>query len=49
MGIVGRLAGLGADELDAGVPGWAWLAVGAVAGAAAAYSLHDRLQAFIER
>lgn len=49
MGLVGRLAGLGADELDAGVPGWGWLGVGVVLGAVAAYSMHDRLQAFIGR
>jgi hypothetical protein len=49
MGLVGRFAGLGADELEAGVPGWAWMGVGVVVGVVAAYSLHDRLQAFIER
>ena len=28
VGIVGRVFGLGADEIDAGVPGWAWFGVG---------------------
>lgn len=44
MGVVGRLAGLGADEMDAGVPGWAWASIGFVAGAAVAYVLHPRIE-----
>lgn len=32
-GFVGRVAGLGAYELRAGVPAWAWVGVGFVAGA----------------
>lgn len=49
MGLAGRAIGLGGDELDAGIPGWAWLSVGVVVGAAASYALHDRLEAFITR
>jgi hypothetical protein len=29
VGFVGRVAGFGPDELDAGVPGWAWFVLGA--------------------
>lgn len=32
--IAGRIAGLGADELDAGVPTWAWLTIALGAGIA---------------
>jgi hypothetical protein len=49
MALAGRAIGLGADELDAGVPGWAWLGVGVIIGAGAAYALHDRLEGFIKR
>ena len=49
MGLAGRAIGLGVDELDAGIPGWAWLGVGVIIGAGAAYALHDRLEAFITR
>jgi hypothetical protein len=49
MGLAGRAIGLGVDELDAGIPGWAWLGVGVIIGAGAAYALHDRLEAFIKR
>jgi len=47
MGIVGRIAGLGADEIDAGVPKWAWLGVGIVAGGIAMYFLRPRVEAFV--
>lgn len=42
--IGGRLLGLGADEMDAGVPWWAWFGVGAIAGGAAVYVLRDRIE-----
>ena len=47
LGMVGRLTGLGADELEAGIPGWAWLGIGVVAGAGLAYTLRDRIQKVI--
>ena len=34
--LVGRLAGLGNSELDAGIPTWAWVTIAFGAGAAAA-------------
>lgn len=49
LGIVGRAVGLGGDELDAGVPGWAWFGVGIIAGMGAMYFLQPRVEAFIER
>lgn len=47
MGIVGRAIGLGADEIDAGVPKWAWFGVGIVAGGIAMYFLRPRVEAFV--
>jgi len=47
MGIVGRVIGLGGDELDAGVPKWAWLGIGVVGGAIAMYFLRPRVEAFV--
>jgi hypothetical protein len=49
LGIVGRLCGLGEDELDVGVPGYGWFVVGVVVGAVGAFALHDRLRAFVKR
>lgn len=45
LGIVGRAIGLGADEIEAGVPGWAWLGIGVVAGGIGMYFLRDKLDA----
>jgi hypothetical protein len=47
MGLVGRAVGLGADEIDAGIPGWAWLGIGVVAGGIAMYFLRPRVEAFV--
>jgi hypothetical protein len=46
-GILGRAIGLGADEVAAGVPGWAWFGVGIVAGGIAMYFLRPRVEAFV--
>jgi hypothetical protein len=48
LGIVGRVAGLGGEELEAGVPGWAWFGVGLMVGAVAMYSLRDRVARFVD-
>jgi hypothetical protein len=32
LSLAGRLTGLSGDEIQAGVPTWAWLTLGAVAG-----------------
>lgn len=42
--LVGRLAGLGSAELDAGVPTWAWVTIAFGAGAAASLLYSDRLR-----
>jgi len=47
MGIVGRVIGLGADEIEAGVPKWAWLGIDFVAGGIAMYFLRPRVEAFV--
>jgi hypothetical protein len=47
LGLVGRLAGLGAEEVEAGVPKWAWFGVGIVAGGIAMYFLRPRIEAFV--
>lgn len=47
LGLAGRLIGMGGDEVDAGVPGWAWCGIGFVAGATAMYFLKDRVEAFV--
>jgi len=49
LGLVGRAVGLSPDELEAGIPGWAWAFTGVVAGAVIGYLLHDKIQAFRER
>lgn len=41
--LVGRLAGLGSSELDAGVPTWAWIAVAFGTGAFVTYFYSERL------
>jgi hypothetical protein len=42
--LVGRLAGLGSSELDAGVPTWAWVAIAFGAGATVSVLYSDRLR-----
>lgn len=44
LGMVGRLVGLGADELDEGIPNWAWFGIGLVVGAGVAYTFRERIQ-----
>lgn len=49
LGLVGRAIGMGPEEIRAGVPGWAWLGIGVLAGGVATYLLRDRFEAFLER
>lgn len=42
--LVGRLAGLGSSELDAGVPTWAWVTIAFGAGAAASLLYSETLR-----
>lgn len=44
LGLVGRVIGLGADELEDGIPGWAWFGVGVIAGAGLAYTFRGRIE-----
>ena len=47
LGIAGRIIGLGADEVEVGVPGWAWFGIGLVAGGIGMYFLRSRVEAFV--
>lgn len=47
LGIVGRVAGLGAPELEAGIPGWAWFGVGFVVGATVMYATRKHVARFM--
>lgn len=49
FGVVGRAAGLGQEELTAGVPPWAWVAVGAVAGLTVGYGMRKSIERIIGR
>lgn len=47
-GLVGRLLGFGADEMEAGVPGWAWLILGAAGGGLGVWYLRERIERLVE-
>ena len=42
-GFLGRVVGLGADEQEAGVPGWSWFAIGLLVGGVGTYVFHDQI------
>ena len=44
VGLAGKLIGLGHDELQAGVPWWSWMAVGALVGGVATYHLRGKIE-----
>lgn len=44
-----RLAGLGADEIDAGIPGWAYALIGLGAGAALTYVFRNKIEEVVGR
>lgn len=48
LGLLGRAVGLGPEEVEAGVPWWAWMGVGVLLGGAAAYSLRHKLERIVE-
>lgn len=48
VGLVGRLAGLGNDEVEAGVPWWAWFGVGMVAGGMLIYASRKKIERILE-
>lgn len=47
VGFVGRVAGLGPDELDAGVPSWAWFVLGAGLGITAGIIARPHVEKWI--
>lgn len=49
LSFAGRMAGLGAAEQRAGVPKWAWLGVGLVAGASLMWVFRPDLARLIDR
>ncbi len=44
VGLAGKLIGLGQEELQAGVPWWSWLAVGALIGGVSTYHLRGKIE-----
>jgi hypothetical protein len=44
VGVLGKVVGLGQEEVEAGVPWWAWLGVGVVAGGVFTYAVRDKLE-----
>ncbi len=48
VGLLGRIVGLGSDETEAGVPGWAWFGVGCLAGGALVFTLRKKIEKFQE-
>jgi hypothetical protein len=48
FGLVGRAIGLGADEIQAGVPKWAWFGIGLVGGVGMMWVFRDRISAFAD-
>jgi hypothetical protein len=48
VGLAGKIVGLGQSEMKAGVPWWAWLGIGIMAGGIVTYSYRDRLERILE-
>jgi len=49
LGVLGRAMGLSQEQIEAGIPGWAWAATGLLGGIVVGYLLHDKIEAFRER
>lgn len=47
VGFVGRTLGFGADEMEAGVPGWAWFVIGAGIGFAVGAAMRPELEKWL--
>jgi hypothetical protein len=47
--IVGRVAGLGAYEMRAGIPKWAWAGIGIVTGITVMWMWGDKIKGFAKR
>jgi hypothetical protein len=44
LGLAGKIIGLGQDQIEEGVPGWALFTLGAMAGGVLVYKLHDKIR-----
>ena len=49
IGLVGRIAGFSGDDLENGVPNWAWLLIGAGVGATAMWFAKEPIDNVLER
>jgi hypothetical protein len=49
LALAGRLFGLGEAEMNAGIPKWAWAAVGLVAGATVMWVWSDEIKGWVKR
>jgi len=43
VGILGKVVGLGGDEIKQGVPWWGWMSIGLVGGVVLGYALRDKI------
>ena len=43
LGLAGKIIGLGKDELEVGIPGWAWFGLGCMVGGAVVFVNRDRV------
>jgi len=43
IGILGKVVGLGSDDLKTGIPWWGWASIGLVGGVVIGYSLRDKI------
>jgi hypothetical protein len=46
--ILGRLLGFGQDEMDVGVPKWAWFVMGIAAGGVAVWQFRYEIDTFLD-
>lgn len=46
IGLAGKIIGLGKEEIEAGVPGWAWFGLGCLVGGAVIFAARGRLEKF---
>lgn len=48
VGVIGKLVGLGQEEVEAGVPWWGWLGVGAITGGLLVFTFRNKLEQIVE-
>lgn len=44
LGLAGKIIGLSSDEVESGLPWWAWAGCGAIAGGVLTYALRDKIE-----